>query len=320
MMKVKPTLFQQQGFSLIEIMIAMALGLFLIAGIATVYVSSKETYALRDQISEMDESARIAMKVLRTHIERAGYSSEANTQLENYLLPSSFTPTPITCPTGQSNIINVNRIANTVDSSVISTNTLTTNQIMARADSVGISFLADDQLSEDCTGGGWKNRCTINPNASMRTLANQGPNTQLARRVYSSFRIQKNASRENKAGDGIPELVCGGSLNALSQSLAQGIENMQLRYGVDNLPSLIPTGQKKEWQVDQYWSATQVTANNAWDKVALVQVALLVRTMEPVFKQAEAKTYQLFDQKIATNDRYKRAVYTTTIYLRNIAR
>ncbi|TXH72099.1 MAG: hypothetical protein E6Q85_06860 [Thiothrix sp.] len=319
MMKLKPQ-FLQVGFSLVEIMIAMGLGLFITAGIATVYVSSKDTYALRDQISEMDESARIAMKALRTHIERAGYSSDANTQLDNYLLPSNFVPSAVVCPTGDTNIINVSRIANSVDGTNISENTLTTNQIMTRADTIGVSFLADDSLVEDCTGASWKNRCMLNPNASVRTSANQGPNAQLARRISSSFRIQTNAPRQNNAGDGIPELVCGGSLNTYSQPWAQGVENMQLRYGVDNAPSSIPAGQKKQWQVDQYWTATQVTANNAWDKVALVQVSLLVRTMEPVFKQAEANTYQLFDQAIKTNDRYKRAVYTTTIYLRNIAR
>ncbi len=312
--------FSQVGFSLVEIMIAMGLGLFIMAGIATVYVSSKETYDLRDQISEMDESARVAMKALRTHIERAGYSSDANTQLENYLLPSGFVPSPVVCPTGQANIINVNRIASSADGAMISVNALTTNQIMARADSIGVSFLADDKLVEDCTGASWKNRCMINPALSLHSSTNQELSSPLVRHVYSSFRVQKNASRQNKAGEGIPELVCGGSLNTYSQPWAQGIENMQLRYGIDNWPDPIPNGQKKQWQVDQYWNATQVTANKAWDKVALVQVALLVRTMEPAFKQAEAKSYQLFDQSIATNDRYKRAVYTTTIYLRNIAR
>lgn len=318
-MKKRPKFFQA-GFSLIEIMIATGIGLFIAAGIATVYVSSKEAYTLRDQISEMDESARVAMKALRTHLERAGYSSNANPQLDNYLLPSSFSPSSVICPTGQANIINVNRIANSSDGQSIGTNALTTNQIMARADTIGISFLADDQLLDDCTGASWKNRCMINPEASISTSVNQTPNAQLMRRVYSSFRVQKNTSRQNSVGDGIPELVCGGSLNTYSQPWAQGIENMQLRYGVDTVPSTIPSGQKKQWQVDDYWTATQVTANDAWDKVALVQVALLVRTMEPMFEQAEAKAYQLFDQNIVTNDRYKRAVYTTTIYLRNVAR
>lgn len=312
--------FPQHGFSLVEIMIAMALGLFLIAGISTVYVSSKETYALRDQISEMDESARVAMKALRTHIELAGYSSDASVQLENYLLPSGLIPSTITCPTGQTNIINVNRIASSVDGAALTANTLSTNQIMARADSIGISWLADDQVFKDCTGASWKKRCTINPNASLADWASQSSNVQLARRIYSSFKVQKNTSRQNSIGEGIPELVCGGSLNTYSQPWAQGIENMQLRYGVDISPNPIPTGQKKQWEVDQYWTAIEVTTNNAWDKVALVQVALLVRTIEPVFKQAEAKNHQLFNQQITTNDRYKRSVYTTTIYLRNIAR
>lgn len=311
---------QPHGFSLVEIMIALALGLFIMAGLSTVYVSSKETYALRDQISELDENARIAMGALRTHLETAGYASKTGMQLDNYLLPTHFVPSTVTCPTGQTNIINVERILKSADGSALGTSVLTTNQIMARADTIGVSFIADDLIFKDCTGSSWKNRCTVDPSSSLKDWANESPQAQTARRVYSSFKVQKNASRKNSLDEGIPELSCGGSLNTYSQPWAQGIENIQFRYGVDVLPNPIPVGQKKQWQVDQYWSAAEVDNNNAWDKVALVQVALLVRTIEPVFKQAEEKNHQLFDQRIKTNDRYKRSVYTTTIYLRNIAR
>lgn len=311
---------RQQGLSLVELMIAMMLGLFIIAGIAIVYISGKETYNLRDKISEMDENARIAMKALRTHIEKAGYSSSIGVQLENYLLPPDFVIPVETCPSGETNVINSSKLASSTDGTALGSSTLTTNQVMARADSIGLSFLADDQSFKDCTESSWKNRCMVDPNANLGDWANQSPNAQSTRRIYSSFRVQKNSSRLNSVGEGIPELICGGSLNSLAQPWAQGIENMQLRYGVDILPSSVPIGQKKQWQVDQYWSAAEVTANNAWDEVALVQVALLVRTIDPVFNQAEAKTYQLFDQQIKTEDRYKRSVYTTTIYLKNIAR
>lgn len=310
-MKIK-TSFTQAGFSLIEIMIAMALGLFLVGGIATVYVSSKETYALRDQISELDENARVAMKALRTHIENAGYASRiGGAQIVNYIIPTGFVPTAITCPTGQTNIIKVENIFGSADGSTV-------NNI--GGDKIAVSYLADDQIFKDCTGSSWKNRCTVDPTKSLANWDDESPQAQQARQVYSAFKVTKSTTRKNSLNQGIPELVCGGSLNTYTQPWAQGIENMQLRYGVDISPDPIPVGQKKQWQVDQYWTATEVSANNAWDKVALVQVGLLVRTVEPVFKQSEAKTYQLFEQQIATNDRYKRAVYTTTIYLRNIAR
>lgn len=311
---------QHKGFSLVEIMISLALGLFILAGISTVYVSTKETYALRDQISELDENARTAMNALRTHLEAAGYASKAGAQLENYILPTDFSPSSVICPTGQTNIINVARVSSSTDGSALGSGVLTSNQIMAKADTIGVSYIADDAIFKDCTGSSWKNRCTVDPSSSLKDWANESPQAQAARRIYSSFKVQRNATRRNSIDDGIPELSCGGSLNTYSQPWAQGIENIQFRYGVDIAPNPIPVGQKKQWQVDQYWTATEVNTNNAWDKVALVQVALLVRTMEPVFKQAEEKTHQLFNQQIKTNDRYKRSVYTTTIYLRNIAR
>jgi len=190
--------YKYQGFSLVELMIAMALGLFLIAGIATVYVSSKDTYALRDQISELDENARMAITTLREHIENAGYASNTGLPVEHYILPSNYVPSSIQCPSNQTNIINVGRIFSSNDGS-------TANGV--GGDSIGVSYLADDQLFKDCTESSWLNRCMPN-NVTDLNLASRE-----ARLVYSSFKVVRSTTRRNSLREGIPELVCGGSLN-----------------------------------------------------------------------------------------------------------
>ena len=68
---------KQRGISLIELMIAMVVSLVLVAGISTVYMSSKRNYQARDQLSLMDESARIALNALTKHLEHAGYATPA---------------------------------------------------------------------------------------------------------------------------------------------------------------------------------------------------------------------------------------------------
>lgn len=293
------------GFSLLELMVAMMLGLFLIAGVGTVYVSSKQTYATRNQISELDESARVAINALREHIEHAGYPSTTGVPVSNYLLPTAFVPAAAACPrSGNTNIISVNNLYKTKDGT--STGTV-------GGDSIAVGFLADTQLDVDCTASSWVSRCLPD------NVTDVGLASREARMVYNSFSVVS-STRKNSINENIPELSCGGSLNVNTQPWAQGIEQMQIRYGVDVLPNPVPIGQKKMWEVDNYWTATEVSNNNAWDKVALVQVALLVRTVEPVFPNNQQMNYQLFEKLVSTNDRYKRAVYTTTIHLRNIAR
>ncbi len=63
----------QQGFSLVEIMVALVLGLVLLGGTITLYASSKDSYRLQENIAGMQENARFAIHALRRSVEMAGY-------------------------------------------------------------------------------------------------------------------------------------------------------------------------------------------------------------------------------------------------------
>ena len=49
---------RQCGISLVEVLIAMVIGLFLLAGIYQVYVSNKATFAFTNAIAEVQENGR----------------------------------------------------------------------------------------------------------------------------------------------------------------------------------------------------------------------------------------------------------------------
>jgi type IV pilus assembly protein PilW len=76
-MKIKYSLIKQrkhiQGFTIIEIMIAMLLGLLLTTGVTKVYLTTKETYNLSENLSRLQESARFAMRYLTEDIRMAGF-------------------------------------------------------------------------------------------------------------------------------------------------------------------------------------------------------------------------------------------------------
>ncbi|MEZ5479003.1 MAG: PilW family protein [Thiolinea sp.] len=128
--------------------------------------------------------------------------------------------------------------------------------------------------------------------------------------IYNSFSVG-NSSFRNSVGTLIPSLRCGGSRLPVRQSWAQGVENIQFLYGVDT---------DGDGAVENYWNATAVSNNAAWGQIITVQVGLLIRTVDPVFDQTQSETFQVLDELIVTNDRYKRGVYTTTIRLKNVAR
>ena len=74
--------------------------------------------------------------------------------------------------------------------------------------------------------------------------------------------------------------------------------------------------------VDRYANATAINASTAdnldWDGVISIQVAILVRSLKPVKNASESKQFTLLDQVVTSpTDKYQRAVFSTTIFLRN---
>ncbi|GMR08136.1 MAG: PilW family protein [Gammaproteobacteria bacterium] len=66
--------YHSAGIGLIEIMIAMVLGLILVGGVIELFVNSKTTYRTAEELSRMQENARYAMYLIQKDLRMAGYS------------------------------------------------------------------------------------------------------------------------------------------------------------------------------------------------------------------------------------------------------
>ena len=64
---------KQQGMTLIEILIALVLGLFLLAGIFQIFLSSKQSYRMQENMSRMQENGRFAMEFISRDVRMADY-------------------------------------------------------------------------------------------------------------------------------------------------------------------------------------------------------------------------------------------------------
>jgi type IV pilus assembly protein PilW len=63
-----------RGFSLIELLIAMAVGLIVLGAVYSVFIIQNKTYKVQDQIAEMQQNARAGMDIMTGEIMMAGFN------------------------------------------------------------------------------------------------------------------------------------------------------------------------------------------------------------------------------------------------------
>ncbi|MDB6089136.1 MAG: putative type 4 fimbrial biosis transrane protein pilW [Gammaproteobacteria bacterium] len=78
-MKVSPTGYMhrprghQSGFTLIEMSIAMAIALFLLAGLFTIVEGTRRTYGNQNLLAQLQDNERLAMTLVTDVVQAAGY-------------------------------------------------------------------------------------------------------------------------------------------------------------------------------------------------------------------------------------------------------
>lgn len=61
------------GFSIVEMLMAMAIGMIVLAGLVVVFVSQKKAYDVQAQVAEMHQNARATLDIISQDIAGAGY-------------------------------------------------------------------------------------------------------------------------------------------------------------------------------------------------------------------------------------------------------
>ncbi|WP_299880916.1 PilW family protein [uncultured Cocleimonas sp.] len=265
----------QAGLSLIELLVAMIIGLFLLAGISSSFLSSKKSSIQRDQFSLLEDNGRIALEIMSSVIEHTGYTSGNGAPLLNNFMRGAVNSR--ICSDGQDSV---------VDTGIFTTSPNPTSDDDIKGDRIGVVYLGDDQVSTDCTGGPLPVGCQVSPTTTPETAS-----------IYNAFYLDDVNKR----------LMCAGSRFNEAEVIAEGVENMQVLYGIDD------NGDKA---VERYVNAADV--NGSWSNVISVQIAILVRALRETKSTSESVTYSLLDVAVPSpDDRYKRAVFSTTVNLRN---
>src|SRR5712671_2163215 len=84
-----------RGFSLIELMTAITIGMLLLMGLATIFVNSSQSYRELKKTSEQIENGRYAIELLTQDIRHAGFFGE----FAKLVAAPAAAPDPCTVPT-----------------------------------------------------------------------------------------------------------------------------------------------------------------------------------------------------------------------------
>lgn len=98
---------RHRGFTLVELMVALVISLLLMAGVIQVYLSSKQSYRLQDNVARIQESGRLATEILTRYIRLAGYRAHL-AQTQNQLFPTGTTSQVISGTNGQPDTVTIN--------------------------------------------------------------------------------------------------------------------------------------------------------------------------------------------------------------------
>ena len=70
---MKKNIIKESGFTLVELLVALLIGLLLAAAIVTIYLGSQSTFRAAQGVSRSQEATRFAVHFLKTDIRQAGY-------------------------------------------------------------------------------------------------------------------------------------------------------------------------------------------------------------------------------------------------------
>jgi type IV pilus assembly protein PilW len=349
---------RNKGFSLIELMIAMMLGLFVLAGVLQIFSATKQLYRLQGSFAQLQEDGRSALTLISQDLRMAGYwgcgqvspstagfvgggnfYSKFGIALEGFdaASPSVWTPGL------DASFTQDNRYTPLVGSDVLTLRRVNAPGILvSQHASPSASLLLDENVTDEqlihaeisdenhkkkaflaivsnCTQAEAFQSTDISLNPIEHKSISPNPNTWLPgnnsdsllatyqnAKVYVahtiSYYVTKNANKKTVLYRKIDGVLADES------ELVEGVEDMQILYGVDNNKDAAETP-------DYYVDAGKVTPEN-WKNVVSVRVSFLVATLEDNIADHPVM-YEFNEGKKIPNDRKLRRIFTSTIKLRN---
>jgi type IV pilus assembly protein PilW len=84
-----PVRARQAGFTIVEMMVALGIGLVVVLGLAVAFVNMKSSFATQDKLTQLQDGERLALGMLIDSLQESGYFPDPTTNDRATLLPIS---------------------------------------------------------------------------------------------------------------------------------------------------------------------------------------------------------------------------------------
>lgn len=320
----------QRGLTLVELMVGLALGLIITAGLLLVFANASTTSRNLDRASQQIETGRYVSELLSEDLRMAGFYGEVQLASATYSQPDPCSTTPN--PVGSSNwladpltlpaAVRGYRGADAL--ACLSNRRAGTDAIAMRRVSSETTLPAAVPVGNTqhyvqysyCETDPAMTRLIFGTDAAGFTLRNRGCTAANGLRSYVSRVYFVAACNQcGSGGDTIPTLkrmeLVGNQI--VETPLAEGVETMRIEYGFDTDADGAPN--------TYLLTVDGAVPGAVWENVVAIKLHYVTRSIEKASDSSLA-TSQSFTlggtgAYVAAADGYTRRAYTTVIRLTN---
>ena len=316
---------RQRGFTLIEMMIAVTIGLGILAGLIGVLATNSGNSKTNERQAELMTNGRFAMNSIRGELREAGFRAYTwaepgdpaplglvgadNDCLEGGAAQESFVSN---IRQGVWGADNTNPFAATcipAANYVANTDVL----VVRRLGVIPAAALAVNTVYFQSTyERGQVYRSTVGPVVAPVFTGAPVPLASFPVQIYVYFISPFTVSAaESPLVPALYRVSLQADGSMVRELVASGIEQMQVQYG------RLTTVPDTQYFDTLAGSSFDPSPNTPWDEVNSVRIWLLARNATPEPGYVNNQTYQLGNQAYAVNDNFRRQVFTTVVQLRN---
>ena len=314
------------GFTLMELMIALALGLLIVAAGLAVFLSSQRSLSLQSGMSELQQNANFGMSLVTHDLRHTNLNTVSAQKINNLVNGSGIIFKKENLPLALQTITNL-------ETELVSLQDKDTDNTTGKSDRITIQYTPETESIINCEG------------ATIGTAAAPASNLVIVQRYYlaaspqqitgepTSYSLFCDAGSYLKSG--APTVINGlgvhGSNNA--QQMMQRVDAFKVRFGVKN-----PAGKLRYMTIRQYIAAmrriraacatpiVEDTCSKTYLNVVSMDIGILSRSTGTIGADANLNTQTSFNVAgtpvtlsgdVAVNKRYLRQAVNQVVAIRN---
>jgi type IV pilus assembly protein PilW len=308
---------RQAGVTLIELMVALAIGMFLMAGAVTVFMQGRQTFRLTESIARLQENGRFALDAIEPDIRMASYWG-LTTQSDQIEGRAAAT---LTADVGR-DACGTNWAID-LDRPVTGSNgaypwPCAGTGASATADTLTIRRVTEEETSASTVAD------TLYVQSSRFDAGRifEGPTlpagyNATAHDIHRLLATGYYIGTSELFGNAVPALRMKTLVRdqIRDEEVLPGVEDMQIQFGVD----LDSVGAANRGSIDRYVNPGDAVLGLSHVEILAVRIWLRLRAEREEVGFIDTDAYEYADQDLpAPNDGFRRIVVSKTIFLRNV--